>query len=139
MSANHESQNFGFTILDGMNSNSHTYNRHVAWNENHDETTTPYSYSSPLPTDKISDYGDVIVNSTREADAYGINTIFFNAEAWQLYTIIVGGYKNGSFAHTNDDYTLQVEASAVPLPAAIWLFSSALTDIGVVRCKPKPV
>jgi len=120
---------FGFTILEGMTSSTHSYTHHESWNLNHDGTGTPTSTIPPTFVSN-SDYGTTIVNSTREADSYGINTITFDAEAGQLYTILVGGYKNGTWGDSvNGGYTLEINPSAVPVPAAAWLLGSGLIGL----------
>jgi len=130
---------FGYTILKGMTSSTHGYTHHQAWNQNHDGTevarsTMPPAISNGFQGEDTLDYGTNadIVNSTREADSYGINTISFDAEAGELYTILFGGYKNGGWGDSiNGGYVLDITStpSAVPVPAAAWLLGSGLIGL----------
>jgi len=122
---------FGYTILKGIVPNTGFYNHHGEWNNTHDGTVLPTSQSNPFAT-PVSDYGTDIVDSTRQADAYGINTITFDAEAGQIYTILFGGYMNGDWGDSvNGGYVLDISTSPVPVPAAVWLFGSALAGLSV--------
>ena len=86
--------------------------------------------NGPGNTGKAGDAG--------EAGAYvnvgaGYAELFFNTTAGQYYTIGVGG--SGSVAGY---YTIEANAavSAVPVPAAVWLFGSALLGfVGLGRKK----
>jgi hypothetical protein len=120
--------NFGFTIFKGMNSNA-SYNHHGAWNAgNNTQAGAPNAASLPgggtnLPASSIVAY------SVGGASPLNLNTISFDAEAGQVYTVVLGGYRNGAWGDTIDGYRL---TAAVPVPAAVWLFGSALAGMGVI-------
>ena len=118
---------FGYTILKGMATGTNFYNHHGEWNNNHDGTPTPVSFGA------FSDYGTDVVASTSEPAGTGINTISFDAEAGEIYTILFGGYMNGDWGDSvNGGYVLDITtASAVPVPAAVWLFGSALAGLSI--------
>lgn len=53
------------------------------------------------------------------------------------YTLIIGGYDGSVAGH--HAYTATISAAPVPIPAAAWLFGSALSGLGVIgRRKGKP-
>jgi hypothetical protein len=119
--------NFGFTIFKGQNTNS-TYSHHGGWNANNNATgLTAASLPGGGTTLGVS---DIVAYSVGGATPSNLNTISFNAQAGQVYTILIGGYRNGSWGETIDGYKLTV--SQVPVPAAVWLFGSALAGMGVI-------
>lgn len=127
--------NFGFTIFKGMSTNS-SYNHHGGWNaSNNASGLTPFSLPGGGTTFKIS---DIVAYSAGGNNPSNLNTISFDAEAGQIYTIVLGGYKNGAWVDTLDGYRLSV--SQVPLPGAAWLFGSALVGmVGLRRRKNTPI
>jgi len=134
--------NFGFTIFKGMDTAT-TYSHHGSWNNNNNAFAPPTnSFSSPYAATDPGTLSpaDIIAYSVGNIGSIptsNINLIQFNAEAGQIYTIFIGGYRNGDWLPTHDGYTLSV--SQVPVPAAVWLFGSALAGLGVIgRRKSKP-
>lgn len=126
--------NFGFTIFKGMSNNS-TYNHHGSWNStNNAVVLTPYSLPGGGTTFSVS---DIVAYSAGGANPKNLNTISFDAQAGQIYTIVLGGYKNGGWIDTTDGYQLSI--SQVPVPGAVWLFGSALLGlVGLQRRKNLP-
>jgi hypothetical protein len=134
------SSDYGFTIFQGMDAVT-DYNHHAGWNANNNSTgitavSSPYngggvSAGTPLSTTDIVAYsvGDIGGSGTSN-----LNTISFNATAGQIYTIFLGGYRNGAWGTTNDGYVLNISQAVapVPIPAAAWLFGSALAGLGVI-------
>ncbi|QPK61511.1 hypothetical protein IVG45_11410 [Methylomonas sp. LL1] len=126
--------NFGFTVFKGMDAMTR-YAHHSAWNagNNQDGITddsTPYTIDFDLGT--LLPITDIVAYSVGGANPVNLNTISFDAEAGQIYTIFLGGYRNGSWGATDDGYRLTV--SQVPVPGALWLFGSAVLGlIGVHR------
>jgi hypothetical protein len=122
--------NYGFTIFKGIDTST-TYNHHGSWNSTtNDAGLTSNSlpgggFNLPLSSVVAYSVGDPVTN---------IGTISFNAEANQVYTILIGGYRTGDWGTTIDGYKLSV--SQVPVPAAVWLFGSALAGfMGIGRHK----
>jgi len=70
---------------------------------------------------------DWAVASTQGSTASATLTLFLAAGE---YTLILGGY-NGTSPGANLAYTATISASPVPVPAAVWLFGSALAGLGV--------
>ena len=130
--------NFAFTIFKGMDTSIVAYNHHGAWNlGNNSQIGAPTSSSLPGGNTTLS-VANIVAYSIGNTPTTGtnLNTITFNAEAGQIYTIALGGYRNGAWGLTQDGYKLNV--SAVPVPAAVWLFGSAMAGmIGVGRRKNK--
>lgn len=139
---------YGFTIFKGMDTVT-TYNHHGSWNrQNMDPITvdngTPFNQqfgpSTFVPMSGGLTVADLEETSVGGASPTDLNTISFEAEAGQLYSIFIGGYRNGNWTDTNDGYALQISQApaAVPVPAAAWLFGTGLIGmIGARRRKLK--
>lgn len=121
--------NFGFTIFKGMDTSAAAYAHHGAWNAlnntaGYTAASVPGGGTSFQPT-------DIVAASKGDPDGAGpltasdLNVIIFQAAAGQVYTIALGGYRNGAWSDTVDGYQLKVEA--VPIPAAAWLFGSGVS------------
>lgn len=122
--------NFGFTIFKGMDTSTAAYAHHGAWNSNNNAAGV--TASSLLGTSATFTTADIVAYSVGGANPSNLNTISFNAEAGQIYTILLGGYRNGDWGVTADGYKLSV--AAVPVPGAVWLFGSAFAGfMGLVR------
>ncbi len=120
---NFNNTNFGITVFDGMATNQGpAYVHHGGWNSSLNGT--------PVPTGLGFTSAD-IVKSTDASGAVPVdlNTVTFTAQAGQLYTIALGGYRDGTWFDTTDGYVLNVTSSPVPVPAAVWLLGSALAGI----------
>lgn len=136
--------NFGFTIFKGMSSNS-SYGHHGDWNAGNNETGLSASSLPDGGTDfdpdgagPLSGVDAIVAYSVGGDTPSNLNTISFNAEAGQVYTIVLGGYRNGLWYDTIDGYKLTI--SQVPVPGAVWLFGSALAGfISVSRRKRNTV
>jgi len=128
---------YGFTIFKGMNSNAN-YNHHGPWNST-TNTGGLTANSRPgggtnLPFSAIVAYSIGNVNPSTSAPGTNIGSISFDADANQVYTIVIGGYRTGDWNTTIDGYQLSISQTPVPVPAAVWLFGGALASlIGVHR------
>ncbi len=138
------SSNYGFTIFQGMDSVT-GYNHHNSWNANNNtQVGAPNTASSPYTGAVLSGTAltpaNIVAYSIGGASPSNLNTISFNAVAGQIYTIFIGGYRNGDWGATNDGYQLTISqaTSAVPIPAAVWLFGSALAGLGVIGRRKSP-
>jgi len=124
---------YGFTIFKGMDTSAGSYNHHGAWNSNtNNQPGAPTSASLPgggrnLPVSSIVAYSIGNVNPSTSAPGTNINTITFNALEGEIYTIALGGYRNGDWTTTSWGYNLEV--SQVPVPGAVWLFGSAMAGL----------
>lgn len=121
---NQSGTNFGFTIFEGADTSTGIYNHHGAWN-NGNNTAGLTAASLPgggrnLPLSSIVAY------SVGGATPSNLNTIKFDAKAGQVYTIALGGYKNGAWGDTTDGYRLDV---TVPEPSAVLLIGSAMAGL----------
>ena len=131
---------YGFTIFKGADTSAVPYNHHGAWNST-TNTTGLTAASLPgggrnLPVSSIVAYSIGNVDPSTSAPGTNINTISFEAQAGEIYTIALGGYRNGDWTTTSWGYNLEV--SQVPVPGAVWLFGSAMAGlIGVGRRKSK--
>lgn len=130
---NQSGTNFGFTIFKGMSSNA-TYNHHGAWNaSNNSGGLTSASLPGggtnfdPDGAGPLTGKDAIVAYSIGGSTPSNLNTITFNADPGQIYTIVIGGYRNGNWTDTVDGYKLNV--SAVPVPGAVWLFGSAMAGL----------
>ncbi|MDD5113196.1 MAG: hypothetical protein PHC94_04215 [Methylobacter sp.] len=123
--------NYGFTIFKGMDTNTTGYNHHGNWNAgvnaNGLTVNSLPAGGTKFGADNTAAIANIVAYSIGGNTPSNINTISFNAEPGQIYTIVLGGYQNGSWADTADGYKLTV--SAVPVPGAIWLFGSAMAGL----------
>lgn len=125
---------FGFTIFKGTGGTG-AYNHHGAWNQGNNASGLS---GNSLPAGGTNfTIADVVAYSVGGASPTNLNTISFNADAGQIYSIYLGGYRNGAWGVTTDGYALTIsQAAPVPLPGAIWLFGGALASlIGANRRK----
>jgi hypothetical protein len=121
---NFANTNFGITVFEGMSSDQTGYVHHGDWNANMNGT--------PVPTGIGFTAGDIVATTdTSGSTPINLNELVFNAQAGQIYTILIGGWRDGEWFTTNDGYVANF--SAVPLPAGVWLFGSALAGLGVLR------
>lgn len=122
---------FGFTIFKGMSTNN-DYAHHEGWNAQ--SNAFGLSIASLPGGGTTFTVEDIVAYSVGGGSPNNLNTISFDAEAGQVYTIVLGGYRNGAWDDTNDGYELTV--SQVPVPGAVWLFGSTLAGlVGVQRRK----
>jgi hypothetical protein len=141
--------NFGYTIFKGVDTSTVAYAHHGAWNGLNNTqpgapTATapnpaynpalPISASNPLTIPGSVPGGntnlsvaDIVAYSIGGETPSNLNNITFHADAGQVYTIVLGGYRNGAWGNTADGYVLNV--SAVPVPGAVWLFGSAMAGL----------
>jgi len=128
---NFSNTNFGFTIFKGMASNNTGYVHHGGWNA--DQNGTPLPGSDGGGTWGFTTADIVATTDTSGANPINLNEIVFNAEAGQIYTIALGGWKDGAWYEINDGYKLNI--SAVPVPSAVWLFGSGVVGLLGLRRK----
>ena len=124
---NFSGTNFGFTVFEGMSSIQTGYVHHGSWNANQNGTSTPPGLGFTA--------ADIVASTdTSGLTPLNLNEIIFSAQAGQVYTIVLGGWRDGTWYDTNDGYVLNVQA--VPLPAAAWMFGSGLLGmLGFMRKK----
>ena len=130
--------NIGFTIFKGMDISTASYNHHGAWNSTNNASGLT---SASLPgggtkfgATNAAAIANIVAYSVGGASTSNLNDISFTAEAGQIYTIALGGYRNGDWTSTLDGYRLNV--SQVPVPGAVWLFGSAIAGfMGLRRSK----
>lgn len=135
--------NIGFTIFKGMDTSTASYNHHGAWNGNNNATGLT-SVSLPGGGTKFgatnaAALANIVAYSVGGATPSNLNDISFTAEAGQIYTVVLGGYRAGGWVDTLDGYKLNVSqaaVNAVPVPGAVWLFGSAIAGfLGLRRNK----
>jgi len=136
---------FGISVFDGVDTVTN-YNHHGAWTSYlpADGTDANFSpFATRLPSGTIIPPAAGALNGTQvvaSSDSAGnnLNTLTFDAIAGHTYSIFIGGYRNGAWGDTVDGYQLGISQSTspVPVPAAAWLFGSAMLSLlGVNRRK----
>jgi hypothetical protein len=119
--------NFGITVYEGMDTGA-GFSHHSSWNcPTCDAGSDP---GGPVPYNANNPFGTTGLTYLTHSDAVdSVNGLIFTAQADQVYTIYLGGKSGeGVFAPTVN-YKLNIQA--VPIPAAVWLFGSALAGLGV--------
>ncbi len=133
--------NFGMSVYTGMAEGY--WNAHATWNcptctsidSNGIEHRTAPTYTDDNPFG--GQYEDLSILGLTPGTGLtylkhdgtvddNLNDITFHAEAGQVYTLLLGGNSGlGNFSPVAG-YSVNIATSAVPLPAAVWLFGGAL-------------
>jgi hypothetical protein len=117
---------YGFTVFKGMDASTF-YNHHGVWNAFNNTQPGAPDNNSRLGGGTTFTVADIVAYSIGGDTPSNLDTISFHAVAGQVYTIVLGGYRNGSGHVTTDGYALTV--TAVPVPPALWLMGSALAGL----------
>ncbi len=118
--------NFGISVFTGMDTGS-SYEHHGGWNVGYQ----PASYVTPNPTPAMQDnpLGTTGLTFLTFSDS---GDVTFTAQAGQIYSILLGGYSGPDNYGPHAGYSLSITSAPVPVPAAVWLFGSALAGMGVL-------
>ncbi len=132
--------NFGISVYTGMASASDGWHHHGQWNCPSCTVTVDGSAIQFFPTfeddNPLSSGG--LSYLTHSANVDSLNSITFQANAGQVYSILLGGNDGGSNFGPHAGYSLNIATSPVPLPAAVWLFAGAVAGLtGMQRKKSK--
>ena len=100
---------FGFTIFKGMDTTSVAYGHHGGWNAGNN--TSGVTADSLVPGTSFTTK-DVVAYSVGGTSPSNLNQIVFHAKADKVYTIVVGGYRNGLWNDTADGYVLTATTAA---------------------------
>jgi len=128
--------NFGITIFTGMDVGVN-YSSHWNWND------------KKLGIVGVDGDGELIIGDidlTTNSNPHGTDgviykthsetsTLTFTAQANQVYSIYLGGNDGAGNFGPHDGYVLDIAASPVPVPAAVWLFGSGL--LGMIGWRRK--
>ncbi len=127
---------FGFTIFKGMDTSTGAYNHHGAWNSgNNTQLGAPTAASLPGGGFNLT-AGDIVAYSVGGTTPQNLNTITFNATAGQVYTIILGGYKNGGWTDTTDGYKLTISQAPSKYTLGISTTATGSGVSGTVTSNP---
>ncbi|BBA32341.1 hypothetical protein sS8_0373 [Methylocaldum marinum] len=124
---NAEIANFGITVFTGMDTGT-DYTHHKLWNS----PAQGFDFTANDPFDTTG-----LNYLTHDATVDGVNGLTFLAEAGQIYSIYLGGSGGAEWNQNKDNYTLTISSSPVPIPAAVWLFGSALAGVGFAGRRPR--
>ena len=131
--------NFGISVYKGMDASA-SWSHHGSWNRGYVAgDTSPANLAKVNGNDPIGTSGLTFLTfmDSSGLGPYGGHSVTFEAEAGQVYTILLGGRDGGtSWREPIGGY--KVEISSVPIPAAVWLFGSALTGLGVIGSRKTP-
>jgi hypothetical protein len=121
--------NFGISVFTGMDAG--TYDHHSGWNINYRPASNANPNLAPaMQNNPLFSTGLTFLTYTDNS------TVTFTAQAGQIYSILLGGYSGAGNFGPHDSYLLDINASPVPVPAAIWLFGGGLASLaGVTRRK----
>lgn len=131
---------FGVTVFEGVDTTAYNpavtqtkYSHHGAWNC--PTCTAPKNFADSNPwyrdtSNNIIGTGMTYLTHSNAVDA--VTGITFTAQAGQVYTIALGGVGFSKWNTGVDGYVLGVNTAPVPIPAAAWLFGSALAGMGVI-------
>lgn len=115
---NNPNAKFGVTLFTGMDTGS-GYSHHAEWNRP-SKPQFPFTKSNPFGTTGV-------IYKAHEFNVDTNNSFDFIAEAGQIYSIYLGGYRaSDSWDTGRDYYSMTIKTSAVPVPSAVWLFGSGL-------------
>lgn len=123
---------FGITLYQGMDTgNFGSWSHHGNWNAGYVAgRTTVGNLSKVNGNNALGIPGLTFLDfiDSSGLGPHGGTVLEFTAQAGQIYTVALGGRAGGSWNGTKASYALNV--AAVPLPASIWLFGSALGAVG---------
>lgn len=129
--------NFGISLYKGMNNQlSGSWSHHGSWHSGYIKGDTSAANLAKIngnnPLD-ITGLQFVTFIDSSGLGPYGGDYLEFTAQAGQVYTVILGGSDGGtSWGSPLSGYALEVSSvSAVPIPAAVWLFGSAIAGMGI--------
>lgn len=123
-----DSSNFtpGFTLWNGWDTSSSS-NVHQAWNG----STTPFLTglgTSPSNPYNLGSSLSYLANASTTT-ATGFATLTLSNLSAGLYTIFIGGNASGATTGIDQSYKVNLSTTAVPVPAAAWLFGGALMSL----------
>jgi hypothetical protein len=127
---------FGITVFTGQDTTTAAYSHHGAWNCPGCATPSLFTKSNPSYGAGVGSgvvynaaIGASIPGQAYSSNVDGLTGFTFLAQANQVYSVYLGGVGFSRWNTGVDNYQLTV--SAVPIPAAAWLFGSALAGMGV--------
>jgi hypothetical protein len=119
--------NFGVSLYTGMANNS--WSHHGQWNN----AANPFTKNNPL-----GGGAGTLIYKDHDSTVDATNGITFTAIAGTVYSILLGGNSGGSNfdPHAGYSVSLTTAPTAVPIPAATWLFGGAMVSlVGAIRRK----
>ncbi len=138
-----KSSRFGVTVFEGMDAKTTAYVHHGSWNNPTAipaasggtppaQAAHPYNMNNPFGTVGLTNigYSDLV-------DATAAHAFTFTAQAGQIYSVYLGGVDFGDWNDNLGNYKLNVSASPVPVPGAVWLFGSAIASMSFFKRRKK--
>lgn len=129
---NQTGTNFGFTVFRGMDTSAVAYGHHGGWNKNNNVggITADSLPSAGLPASQATSFttGQIVAYSVGGATPKNLNTISFLAMPGQVYTVVLGGYRNGDWWDTTDGYVLKFASADPNAMAAGQTYTIAAAD-----------
>lgn len=126
---------FGITVFEGMDEKTGAYVHHGSWN-NVDPIPAAPSGTPPAqaahPYDMDNPFGTVgltHIGYSDYVDSTAAYAFSFIAEEGKVYSLYLGGVDFSSWRAGIANYQLDVTTAPVPVPAAVWLFGSAIAGM----------
>lgn len=116
--------NFAFTIFTGMDTGT-GYSHHGGWNVDYD-SGSPAGEASARIDNPMGTTGLTYLTHSDSGDVSWV------AQAGQVYSIYLGGFDGLDNWGPHAGYAIDITTAPVPVPAAVWLFGSALAGMGVI-------
>jgi hypothetical protein len=92
--------------------------------------------NNPSPTNGINDSLDWLTITLNIASGKTFSTVLSDLTSGDLrlglHVQSIGGTNGQSASYVNNKYVVPTQVSAVPLPAGVWLFGTALAGLGLV-------
>lgn len=129
---------FGISLYKGMDNRlAGGWSHHGGWNAGYVAGDTSAANLALINSNNPNDIPGLIFQNFIDSSGlgpHGGTYLEFEAQANQVYTVLLGGRAGGSWNGVKASYALDV--AAVPVPAAVWLFGSAMAGmLGLSRRK----
>lgn len=129
---------FGISLYKGMDNRlAGGWSHHGGWNAGYVAGDTSEANLAKVNSNNPIDIPGLTFVNFIDSSGLGVHGgtyLEFEAQANQIYTVLLGGRAGGSWNGVKASYALDV--AAVPVPGAVWLFGSAMAGmLGLSRRK----
>lgn len=125
---------FGISLYKGMDNRlAGGWSHHGGWNAGYVAGDTSAANLALVNSNNPIDIPGLVFLDFIDSSGlgpHGGTYLEFEAQANQVYTVLLGGRAGGSWNGVKAGYALDV--AAVPVPGAVWLFGSAMAGLGAI-------